>query len=475
MSMVLEDDSICSGGEADKGLLVNFFNRQVSCLPQVEQVGQIIECRRFKLQSYQNRVQAISTNYCSFSVFAPSANGKGWSVKRSHEKTVEPSEEEIEICNSLLNNNNNNGISTTSTSMLASSRPSLRVEDIKTQNIYFDWVAQVVKGPLEGDKNVETYILTDFTKTPFEAYCRIDSVNLPSSILVPVTFWDNYADEARLDLREGMVVRVENLRSKLVNNSLSFVLHGDPSQIRKITICQEVPSDFERRRMSYIAADPSTEQDIVDIVSCEKPLINKDAFLSQRPTTSYTIKLTKGLGIPSTPIKTILSVGAKELPAKFIVSCRIKETTPSDYASFSHPKCTFCGRVTSVRYNGRDNGGDGKARCTICKRAGFTPTSWGWMFSFLLEDSASTSLPVLFLQEDAEKFLSGLKATDLEEDLESLERLEDIMASLVGSGGGSDGGDQNATTKSHLLCVRAASGAPGGIKYRICNSIVVRQ
>lgn len=444
--MVLEDDSF--SGNTDKGLLVSFFNRQISNLPQIESVGQIIHCNRFKIQSYQNRLQAISTNYCSFSVFNFSILHKRlcWTVTRSNQKMETPTEREIEICNQLYSKD----ISDTCTP--TSSRDLLEISMVKSPNLYFDWIAQVIKGPLEGDKSVETFIMSDFTPTSLDSHCRVETTPpLASNLLVPVTFWDNYADEARLLLKEGMVVKIENLRSKIHSNSLSLVLHGDPSNIRKIFILEEVPSSFEKKRNLIFGGGGGSGNESKKGHS----LIKKDDFLSQRFAPKYFIKLTKGFGVPSTPIRTILSLEEEDFPAKFILSCRIKDTTPSDIVSFSHPKCNNCGRVSSVSYDKND----GNCRCNICKKSSFYPSDWGWMFSLLLEDSDGQLLPVIFIQDDAVKFFSGLEATNLEEDMEGLEKLGDIMSSI------NDGG-------IHLLCIRAQMPGP---KYRICNSIIVKE
>lgn len=256
--MTVVDDSLQLYDDDEvTGLSVVIFRSDPSLFPAVKSEDEIVQCRHMRVQVFQGGLQALSTNWSAFTVFARNEQGQ-WISRPPREIS---SGEEAQLDRISARTGHTAALVRSSPTKPSASRKQLTV-DLIIPNIYFDLVAQVIHVLPAKQAQMMGVLLTDYTANPA---IRVDPADFGLSSnyehrLLLTAFWDNFAARAAT-LRPGQIIRVINLRPKIVfdegpgSGGLVAVLHGDPSSTEKIFLLSddlaEARTILERRKQLF--------------------------------------------------------------------------------------------------------------------------------------------------------------------------------------------------------------------------------
>lgn len=258
MNLVVVDDSL-SVGDTDEnhGLSVSIFKPELALFPDVRAEDEIVQFRHMRIQVFQNVLQAISTNWSAFTVYARDESGQ-WIARP--ERSIEV-EERATLDRIAARTGHAAAMVRSSPKKPQLNRKVLTVDLIRP-DLYFDLVAQIVRILPSSRPSQACLLLADYTLNP-ELQTNPVSFNLSSNLehrLLLTTLWDNFAEQSSR-LREGQIIRIVNLRSKIIHvpregdhssGGLVGILHGDHSNSEKIFVQSnstvEASTILERKR-----------------------------------------------------------------------------------------------------------------------------------------------------------------------------------------------------------------------------------
>lgn len=256
MSMTVVDDSLRSDDAGVTGLSVVIFRPDPALFPAVHSEDEIVQCRHMRVQVFQGSLQALSTNWSAFTVFARNEQGR-WVARPVRE--IGPGERS-HLDRISARTGHTAALVRSSPTKPGTGRRQLTI-DLVTPSTYFDLVAQVVHVLPAKQAQMTSVLLTDYTANLAIQVNPTDFELSPDyeHRLLLVAFWDNFAARAAA-LCPGQIIRVVNLRSKVVSEDgpgsgpggLIAVLHGDRSSAEKIFLLAnstaEAVAILERRR-----------------------------------------------------------------------------------------------------------------------------------------------------------------------------------------------------------------------------------
>lgn len=480
MSIVVVDDSITvPEASSDRGevggLSVSIFKPETSLFPPVQSEDEIVQFRHMRIQTFQSSLQAVSTNWSAFTVFSRDEDGQ-WIAKPSRPVL----EEERHILDRIAARTGHTAaVVRTSPKKPQLVRQLLTVDILQTAS-FFDLVAEVVH-ILSSSKNSSqrSVLLCDYTVNPLIGINPLD-FDLPSEYehrLLLTTFWDNFVSRIE-GLREGQIVRLLNLRSKMLPATSDFdpqrsgliaVMHGDRFNQEKIfvlpTTDPQAQAIIKRKEallglkfnasgsppLSDAISEESespcananvlsqTDSDPVVLISPRSPTVQlqvaSESFASASvaslrhsivPLTSmhsfivshnHLMIAILHADIPVSPIRSVFEASGPL--AKFVIKGRVIGYTPQDISGFTRRVCSNC-RATP----GPDRVGCNSCDCKECPFA--------FIFSLKITDGIDT-LDAIVAYQDAIRFLNGMKPSNLLSDAASKAYLQDCIQSLTTS------------------------------------------
>ncbi|KAI8996731.1 hypothetical protein BC832DRAFT_595469 [Gaertneriomyces semiglobifer] len=249
VSVVLTDPTMPSRSD---GLSINFFNA-AAMLPPVEQVGDILKCSvkvcidtttimpavpngyLGQVQRYGSKLQGISPKFSYYVALLTQADAPD----------LDATDLKIRALLSSWWNSSAEANTFSVPLMPKPARPTLKIADIVTHDIFCDIIAQVIAVyPLAG-RSVRI-LVSDFTSND-----RIQKPNsVPESVAYPLELitvltcylWDANADEGAT-LLPGDYVTLKNARIKLGELGLEAALHGDRDFSRKCNVFKLAEND----------------------------------------------------------------------------------------------------------------------------------------------------------------------------------------------------------------------------------------
>lgn len=196
-------------------LPVSCFHKDEAKLPSVLRVGEVVQFRHFKIQPYNDTLQALSTRHSSHTVYYKDGNDD-WRTRPDRPL----SEHELQKLNEMIVTQHTTSASSSSTTAVQC----MQICDLKSR-MKFDLVAQVHMLVSERP-NMVSVAVTDYTENECLEFESDDLPKYMRKRIMLVNFWDNFADTART-LRQGDFVRVKGLRCETVDRRIVAVLHGD--------------------------------------------------------------------------------------------------------------------------------------------------------------------------------------------------------------------------------------------------------
>lgn len=272
MTMTVVDDSVQPFDDEEvAGLSVVIFRSDPSLFPAVHSEDEIVQCRHMRVQVFQGGLQALSTNWSAFTVFARNEQGQ-WISRPAREISQG---EQSHLDRISARTGHTVALVRSSPTKPGASRKQVTI-DLITPNIYFDLVAQVIHTLPAKQAQMTGVLLTDYTANLGIKVNPTDFGLSPDyeHRLLLTAFWDNFAARAAA-LRPGQIIRVINLRPKIIyddgpgSGGLVAVLHGDPSSTEKIFLLSNDMTEarviLERRRelfgdQSELTVDLPTQQ-----------------------------------------------------------------------------------------------------------------------------------------------------------------------------------------------------------------------
>ena len=228
-------------------------------------------------------------------------------------------------------------------------RSALTVSEVR-HGTYFNGIFKVMKISKSSVENQFSLLVCDYTESPFLS-SNPELLDLPSYLnqcLLPVTLWDNFAEEAkRLNLKAGCYVYFDNLLGRQIRHedgtvNVVAVLHGDPkaSFLENYIKIQKESKKIESQaiRLEQLKKSLESEQQIIEAVNPKQeqeppkalPVIvskkqqTKRTFSIKTEQTSVRKFTTTSISGDSFAVTTILSV--RSFPsdnAKFCVKAKI--------------------------------------------------------------------------------------------------------------------------------------------------------
>lgn len=241
MTLTLVDDSLQSDDGGILGLSVVLFRPDPALFPAVHAEDEIVQCRHMRVQVFQGGLQALSTNWSAFTVFARNEHGQ-WEARPARD--ISPGER-AHLDRISARTGHTAALVRNSPTKPSAGRPQLTV-DLITPNTYFDLVAQVVQVLPAKQASMVSILLTDYTAN---LAIRVDPADFGLSSdhehrLLLTSFWDNFATRAAA-LHPGQIIRVLNLRPRIIvedglgSGGLVAGLHGDRSNAEKIFLLSD--------------------------------------------------------------------------------------------------------------------------------------------------------------------------------------------------------------------------------------------
>lgn len=404
----------------------------------------------------------------------------------------------------LLPSNNNNTSTTTITT--AATRPILSVSEVR-HGIYFNGNFKVIKIVTNQSDNSEidhqnqnqnqfSMLICDYTENPFLS-CNPETIGLPSHLnqcLLPVTLWDNFADEARrINLKAGDFVYLDNLLGRQIRHqtgevNIVAVLHGDPKvkQIEKFIRIQRENKKIESQaiRLEQLKKSMESEKEIIEAINpivkdqVIETKVNKGERLKQKKRTfAVSVKtekknnqsnqnirnfkfITTKISGDSLAISTILSIRSYPTDnAKFCVKARIVSLIPELFYDMVRYICEFC-QFSTILSNFLETNS-----CSNCKVTCETGNpKFIWVFAMVIEDETG-DIPMILAEEDAEEFL-GFSAFDLTapENSAQLTHAMSVFEQL----------SLHSNQSEHLFCIKSYrvdnENGVSHLRYRIFNT-----
>ena len=384
-------------------------------------------------------------------------------------------------------------------------RPTMTVSEVR-HGIYFNGTFKVMKiSNSSEDMNQFSLIVCDYTENPYLS-ADPESIGLPAYLnnsLLPVTLWDNFAEEARrLEIKSGDFVYFDNLLGRQVRHenglcNVVAVLHGDP----KVKIMENFIKVFKENkkidsqavRLAQLKKTMESENQILEAVApkikeipaahpiptISEPAKNKkqqtkrtfaiktaesNTIVSESdPISSKSFKFsTTTVGGNSYAITTILSVRSYPSDnAKFCVKARIVSLGPSNFYEMVRYVCDKCEGTTDIMKFNETNS------CAHCQTANQSQSpKFIWVFCMIIED-ATGDLAVIVADEDAQNFL-GCAAFNLsapENDAE-LKNVISIFERLLSD-----------NESEHLFCIKTYrvdnEDGLSNMRYRLFNTKLI--
>lgn len=316
-------------------------------------------------------------------------------------------------------------------------RATLSVSEVR-HGIYFNGTFKVMKVSESSDPNQFSLLVCDYTENPFLS-SNPELLNLPKYLdqsLLPVTLWDNFAEEARrLNLKPGDFVYFDNLLGRQVRHedgtvNVVAVLHGDPkaTNLENFIKLQRESKKIESQatRLAQLKQSIESEQEIVEAVKpkVEPVLPPKSAVITikkQQTKRTFAIKKTASdniitataptsadscnfvktfVGGDSFAITTILSV--RSFPAdnaKFCVKAKIVALSPASFYEMVRYVCHRCNFTTKLTQFIEES------KCQHCDALPPNDPKFIWVFSLVIED-ATGDLALIVADEDGSHFLN---------------------------------------------------------------------
>lgn len=410
-------------------------------------------------------------------------------------------------------------------------RPTLTVSEIRN-GMFFNGTFKVIKisENESGVNNQFSLLVCDYTENPFLS-ADPTVLQLPAYLnqsLLPVTLWDNFADEARkLQLKDGDFVYFDNLVGRQVRHTdgstkILAVLHGDPKaknleekfiriqkDAKKIALIESQAVRLEQLKQSLASEDlilkaasaaatiakPSPSNSVLKVkklqtkrtfaikkeeeekneaVEGEKEKINLNEKIDTISSTNENdianvsiqpLVTTSIGGGDSFAVTTILSV--RSYPAdnsKFCIKARVVLIYPSQ--SLYEAVRFVCGDCGKTTPLPEFRELDQK--CSLCNKSVTegAQNRFIWVFCVVLED-ATGDLPVIVAEEDAVDFL-GIPAFNLydPENESKINQVSSIFKTLV------------ELEEEQLFCIKSyrvnhPSDNSSSIRYRLFNTNLV--
>ena len=444
MNLIVVDDSLhlddagAGAGQAS-GLSVVIFRPEPALFPAVWAEDEVVQFRHMRIQEFQGSLQALSTNWSAFTVFARTEDG-GWIARP--ERPVEPEERHILDRLAARTGHTAAVVRSSPRKPAAASRPLLTL-DVLQPDLFFDLVAQVLRVLPSTRPGQSTLLLSDYTANPLIRLQPADfglSPDLAHRLLL-TTFWDGHADRAAA-LREGQFVKICNLRSKTITapnsadasqGGLIAVLHGDRSRVDKIFPLPASSSEAKAildRRAALLGTERGVEQGMVMPQVPSSPSRPSAPLVSSpiRTTTTTTFSLPDGHhpptsimhpDIPATAIGTLLQTS--QVPAKFVIRGRVIGYQPAEISDICRLHCRAC--VQSVSPS------RGTANCPKC---GTRLSEHVFMLAIDVTDGIDV-LNIIIAYQDAVRFFNGMIPHDLHSDPATVAYLRGALRAIMES------------------------------------------
>lgn len=393
---------------------------------------------------------------------------------------------------------------------VSATRPTMTVSEVR-HGIYFNGTFKVMKlSDYSGDLNQFSFLVCDYTENP---YLTSDpqSIGLPDYLnnsLLPITLWDNFAEEARrLNLKVGDFVYLDNLLGRQVRHdngvcNVVAVLHGDPKAknldhfIKVVKENKKIES--QAVRLAQLKKTMESENQIIEAVApkskdepqqpaaqfpLSKSFVTEQAKIKKQQTKrTFAIKApepsplssepesvslpskfsTTSVGGDSYAVTTILSVRSYPSDnAKFCVKARIVSLSPSNFYEMVRYVCDKCeGTTDLLRFNETQS-------CSHCQAVNQSQNiKFIWVFCMIIED-ATGDLAIIVADEDARHFL-GCSAFNLSspENETKLKQVISIFEQLLSD-----------NESEHLFCIKTYrvdnEDGISNMRYRLFNTKLI--
>lgn len=387
-------------------------------------------------------------------------------------------------------------------------RPTMTVSEVR-HGIYFNGTFKIMKvSDYSGDLNQFSFLVCDYTENP---YLTSDpqSIGLPDYLnnsLLPITLWDNFAEEARrLNLKAGDFVYLDNLLGRQVRHengvcNVVAVLHGDP-KVKVLEnfiklVKENKKIDSQAIRLAQLKKTMESENQILEAVApkikeepqlpAAQPLpksilaVTEQAKIKKQQTKrTFAIKApepsllssepepskfsTTSVGGDSYAVTTILSVRSYPSDnAKFCVKARIVSLSPSNFYEMVRYVCDKCeGTTDLLRFHETQT-------CSHCQAAVNQSQNikFIWVFCMIIED-ATGDLAIIVADEDARHFL-GCAAFNLSspENESKLKQVISIFEHLLSD-----------NESEHLFCIKSYrvdnEDGISNMRYRLFNTRLI--
>lgn len=438
MSLVVTDDSVASlrpdaaESEAD-GMIINMFRPSLADFPEIDEESagrDIIQFRHFRIQQYQSQLQAITTKWSACTVFRRDGEGQ-WMARP--ERDIRPQErQDLDALERALNSRR--GTSEQSSNPSQSPEPDSyasgkRIKRRSMQTIaqiesqtFFDLIAQVQQHILSSQSNCEALLLEDYST--------------PEPLMV--SFWDNFAEEAR-GLKEGDLVVIKGLHAQMASDGRMMAsMHGDPearfgNKIKSVPAGSPLAAELLRRKERAMEGHQAARQ-VEDLkpeqIARPQPpaepvpaptAIHKSPKKRKQQPVPADLKNPTSITPKGIPVTTIAQVLAHpERNFKFLIKGRVIGHSPSNIQAFCRPKCTQCNRTWATVPIG------------ACKCGAQWEEKHCWVFHLTITDGTGR-IDTIIAFEDGIEFLAGLQPCDLRGNPDVQQRVEYIMDTLQAS------------------------------------------
>lgn len=388
-------------------------------------------------------------------------------------------------------------------------RPTMTVSEVR-HGIYFNGTFKIMKVSESSgsDMNQLSLIVCDYTENPYLS-ADPQSIGLPAYLnnsLLPVTLWDNFAEEARrLNLKSGDFVYFDNLLGRQVRHenglcNVVAVLHGDP-KVKVLenfikAVKENKKIDSQAVRLAQLKKTMESEDQIIEAVAPkikEAPsklapqlvtTVSEQVKIKKQQTKrTFSIKTTESSPLSSEPPETISSsskfsttsvggdsyavttiLSVRSYPsdhAKFCVKARIVSLGPSNFYEMVRYVCDKCDGTTDImRFNETKT-------CSHCHVANQSQNlKFIWVFCMIIED-ATGDLAIIVADEDARSFL-GCSAFNLSspENETKLKQVISIFEQLLSD-----------NESEHLFCIKTYrvdnDDGISNMRYRLFNTKMI--
>lgn len=390
-------------------------------------------------------------------------------------------------------------------------RPTMTVSEVR-HGIYFNGTFKVMKiSDSSGDMNQFSLIVCDYTENPYLS-AEPDSIGLPAHLnncLLPVTIWDNFAEETRrLNLKAGDFVYFDNLLGRQVRHdngmcNIVAVLHGDPKAKSMDTFIKVLKEnkkiESQAVRLEQLKKTMESESKILEAVAPKIKEIPKvlpqptsvttaaaaETVKSKKQQTKRTFAIktpaptsaqpasisslavpfkfsTTSVGGDSYAVTTILSVRSYPSDnAKFCVKARIVSLSPSNFYEMVRYVCDNCNRTTDIASFNETK------TCSHCESVSETQNQkFIWVFCMFIED-ATGDLATIVADEDAQNLL-GCAAFNLyaPENETQLKQVISIFEQILAD-----------NDSEHLFCIKSYrvnnENGLSNMRYRLFNTKLI--